>query len=114
MKDVEHRLAKATHLAAAQQRELVRKEAQIYKTIYLEVSDAVEKYATHFNFTLVLRFSSDDVGGSDNAEDVMRGLNKQVVYFRPSEDITNPICEFLNRRYQRTAAAPADSTSGAR
>lgn len=97
----------------SQQRELIRKEAQIYKTIYLEVSDAVEKYATHFNFTLVLRFSADDVNGQENPEEVMRGLNRQVVYYRPSEDITNAICEFLNRRYQRMAAAPADANGAA-
>jgi Skp family chaperone for outer membrane proteins len=97
----------------SQQRELIRKEAQIYKTIYLEVSDAVEKYATHFNFTLVLRFSADSVDGPENPEEVMRGLNKQVVYYRPSEDITNAICEFLNRRYQRMAAAPADANAPA-
>ena len=83
----------------SQQRELIRKEAQIYKTIYLEVSDAVEKYATHFHFTLVLRFHAEDLDTEQNPEDVMRGLNRQVVYYRPSEDITNAICEFLNRTY---------------
>jgi Skp family chaperone for outer membrane proteins len=96
-----------------QQRDLIRKEAQIYKQIYLEVSDAVEKYATHFHITLVLRFSGDDLGTQENPEDVMRGLNRQVVYYRPSEDITNAICEFLNRKYQRMAAAPAADGAGA-
>ena len=99
----------------SQQRDLIRKEAQIYKTIYLEVSDAVEKYAQHFSFTLVLRFSADELNGQENPEDVMRGLNRQVVYYRPSEDITNAICEFLNRRYARTAStAPADGNGAAR
>jgi Skp family chaperone for outer membrane proteins len=92
----------------SQQRELIRKEAQIYKQVYLEVSDAVEKYATHFHFTLVLRFSADELSGDQNPEDVMRGLNRQVVYYRPTDDITNAICEFLNRKYQRMTAAPAD------
>jgi outer membrane protein len=90
----------------SQQRDLIRKEAQIYKQIYLEVSDAVEKYATYYKFTLVLRFSADELSGQENPEDVMRGLNRQVVYYRPSDDITNAICEFLNKRYQRMAAAP--------
>jgi Skp family chaperone for outer membrane proteins len=98
----------------SQQRDLIRKEAQIYKTIYLEVSDAVEKYATYYHFTLVLRFSADELSGDQNPEDVMRGLNRQVVYYRPSDDITNAICEFLNRRYQKMAAAPADSSSATR
>jgi Skp family chaperone for outer membrane proteins len=96
----------------SQQRELIRKEAQIYKQIYLEVSDAVEKYATHFHITLVLRFSAEDLGTEQNPEDVMRGLNRQVVYYRPSEDITNAICEFLNRKYQRMTAAPAADGAG--
>jgi Skp family chaperone for outer membrane proteins len=94
----------------SQQRELIRREAQIYKTVYLEVVDAVQKFAAHYNYTLVLRFTSDDVSDSDNPEEVMRGLNRQVVYFRPSEDITNQIVHFLNSRYQQhTAAQPADS-----
>jgi Skp family chaperone for outer membrane proteins len=96
----------------SQQRDLIRKEAQIYKQIYLEVSDAVEKYATYYHFTLVLRFSGDELSGQENPEDVMRSLNKQVVYYRPSDDITNAICEFLNKRYQRmAAAAPADGAA---
>ena len=43
----------------------------------------------------------------------MRGLNRQVVYYRPSEDITNAICEFLNRNTQRMTAAPAADGAGA-
>jgi Skp family chaperone for outer membrane proteins len=96
-----------------QQRDLIRKEAQIYKTIYLEVSDAVERYAQHFKFTLVLRFSADELNGQENPEDVMRGLNRQVVYYRPSEDITSAICTFLNNRYGRMAAAPPTEGNGA-
>jgi len=98
----------------SQQRDLIRKEAQIYKTIYLEVSDAVEKYATYYHYTLVLRFSADELNGQENPEDVMRGLNRQVVYYRPSDDITNAICEFLNRKYQKMVSAPADSSGATR
>lgn len=97
-----------------QQRDLIRKEAQIYKTVYLEVADAVQKYATHYNFTLVLRFTSDDVETQENPEDVMRGLNRQVVYYRPSEDITNAIVNYLNARYQRTAAQPKEGAPATR
>ena len=93
----------------SQQRDLIRREAQIYKTIYLEVADAVQKYAEHYNFTLVLRFTSDDVEPSENPDEIMRGLNKQVVYFRKSDDITNSITHFLNGKYQQSAAAPADN-----
>jgi Skp family chaperone for outer membrane proteins len=98
-----------------QQRDLIRKEAQIYKTIYLEVSDAVEKYATYYHYTLVLRFSADELRGEENPEDVMRNLNRQVVYYRPENDITNAICTFLNKHYEKTAsAAPAEGAGSAR
>ncbi len=98
----------------SQQRDLIRREAQIYKTIYLEVADAVQKYASHFNYTLVLRFTSDDLDTTENPEDVMRGLNKQVVYYRPNDDITNAIVRYLNSNYQRNAAQPADAAAPAR
>lgn len=98
----------------SQQRDLIRREAQIYKTIYLEVADAVQKYASHFSFTLVLRFTSEDVETTENPEEVMRGLNRQVVYFQPKDDITNAIVRYLNSNYQRSAAQPADSAAPAR
>jgi Skp family chaperone for outer membrane proteins len=87
------------------QRDLVRREAQIYKTIYLEVADAVQKYARLKHYTLILRFSADELEVSENPEDVMRGLNKQVVYYRPSDDITVPIVTFLNSRYDQASRA---------
>ena len=96
-----------------QQRDLIRREAQIYKTVYLEVADAVQKYAVHFNYTLVLRFTADDVEGTENPEEVMRGLNRQVVYYRPNDDITNAITSFLNRNYGKMAAKPADPAAPA-
>jgi len=98
----------------SQQRDLIRREAQIYKTIYLEVADAVQKYAKHYEFSLVLRFSSEDVEATENPEEVMRGLNRQVVYYRPSDDITNAITTYLNKTYQRTAAQPAEPGAPAR
>jgi Skp family chaperone for outer membrane proteins len=90
------------------QRDLVRREAQVYKTIYLEVADAVAKYADYKKFTLVLRFSADELQSQENAEEVMRGLNKQVVYYRPNDDITSTIVKYLNREYEKTASRPSN------
>jgi outer membrane protein len=113
-KQVLNHTTQAEAFRKTQQRDLIRREAQIYKTVYLEVADAVQKYASHFNYTLVLRFTSDDVEGTENPEEVMRGLNKQVVYYRPNDDITNKIVSFLNRNYQKTAAQPSDSAAPSR
>jgi outer membrane protein len=105
--NIERTLTDHTTKAAAfqktQQRDLVRREAAIYKTIYLEVADAVQKCAASQNYTLVLRFSRDEVDSSDTPEDVMRGLNRQVVYYRPNDDITNAIIGYLNRNYEQAA-----------
>jgi len=107
-KQVLQHTTQAEAFRKTQQRDLIRREAQIYKTVYLEVADAVQKYAVHFNYTLVLRFTSDDVDATENPEEVMRGLNKQVVYYRPNDDITNAITSFLNKTYGKLAAKPAD------
>lgn len=97
----------------SQQRDLIRREAAIYKQVYLEVADAVQRYASFYHYTLVLRFSSDEVSGTENAEDVMRGLNRQVVYYRPDDDLTNHIVGYLNKQYE-TTATHTDSKAPAR
>jgi len=88
------------------QREFVRKEADIYKTIYLEVVDVVRKYAEYYNYTLVLRFNGDKLD-TDDPQQLIRGLNRQVVYYRAEDDITPAIIEYLNRRYQQAQAGSA-------
>ncbi len=110
-KTLTQHMSTADAFRKTQQRELIRREAAIYKTIYLEVAEAVQKYAAHYQITLVLRFSADDPD-SDNPEDVMRGLNRQVVYYRPSDDITNRIVEHLNNKYGRTASRAEPAAPG--
>ena len=92
------------------QREFVRKESQIYKTIYLEVSEAVEKYAYHYKYTLVMRFNREELEGADEPQDVLNRMNRQVVYYREEDDITMPVLQFLNRNYEKTAGGAADAT----
>jgi outer membrane protein len=110
--DTEKQLAKAgsdfeTFRKLAQS-EFLRKESQIYKTIYLEVTDMVEKYAKHYNYTLVMRFSREGLDGTDEPGSVIKGMNRQVVYFRPQDDITQEILDYLNKRYDSDGGtAPA-------
>ncbi len=85
------------------QRELMRKESQIYKQIYIEVTGTVKKYAEHYNYTLVIRFNRDQIGGEDgeNPQQIISGMNRQVVYFRGENDITDPIVNYLNSQYAK-------------
>ncbi|MEX2287707.1 MAG: OmpH family outer membrane protein [Planctomycetaceae bacterium] len=95
------------------QRDFLRKESQIYKTIYLEVTDMVEKYATHYHYTLVMRFNREEVGSAEDPPEVIKSMNRQVVYYRPQDDITEPILKFLNQRYSPgETAVPRPKSTG--
>ncbi len=93
------------------QREFLIKEADIYKTVYLEVETAVAQYATYYHYTLVLRFNRQSVDVAENPRDIISGMNRQVVYHRTDDDITDVILNFLNADWQskqsRSAARPS-------
>lgn len=94
------------------QRNFLRRESKIYKTIYLEVTDAVQKYAGYYKYTLVLRFNREGLDNAANPQDVIKSMNRQVVYFQSDNDITESILEFLNREYDKSASgAPRTRTS---
>lgn len=78
--------------------EMARKEAQIFEDVYLEVTDVVKKYAEFYNYTLVIRFNSDQID-ADSPQQLAQGLNKLVLYHRPENDITQPVIDFLNKQF---------------
>jgi len=88
------------------QRDFLRKESQIYKEVYMEVQSAVKMYAEYYKYTLVLRFNRTELSQEDDARGVINGMNRQVVYHNPENDITDAVLEYLNKKYQKTAAAP--------
>jgi Skp family chaperone for outer membrane proteins len=87
------------------QRDFLRKESQIYKEVYIEVQAAVKMYAEYYKYTLVLRFNRTELSQEDDARGVINGMNRQVVYHNPENDITEAVLEYLNKKYQKTAAA---------
>ncbi len=86
------------------QREFLRKEAKIYKEIYLEVSDAVALYAKHYDYTLVLRFNRLGVADGKGAKDILQKMNRQVVFYQENIDITQTILDYMNGRYKKMAS----------
>ncbi|MBL8851229.1 MAG: OmpH family outer membrane protein [Planctomycetaceae bacterium] len=110
-------LTKATELESfrkVKQREFLRKEADIYKTVYLEVQDAVSMYAKHYNYTLIMRFNRDKVESAEDPQAIIQSMNRPVVYHRTQDDLTDPILKYLNDQYTRTAARPAAPAAGTR
>ncbi len=86
------------------QRDFMRKEAEIYKTVYLEVADAVKLYAQHFKYAMILRFSRDEISASTNPEEILQSMNRQVVYFSVKDDITDSVLKYLNQKYAQTSS----------
>jgi outer membrane protein len=84
----------------AVQRDFLRKEADIYKTVYMEVSDAVKLYAQHYKYAVILRFNREEIESSSNPDEVLQSMNRQVVYFSPRDDITDAVLKYLNQKYQ--------------
>lgn len=100
------------------QRDFVRKESQIYKEVYIEVAEAVKKYAEYYNYAVILRFTREQVDAEDDVQSLMRDINRQVVYHNASYDITEDVLTFLNNRYRQSkggasnsAAAPGGTTN---
>jgi Skp family chaperone for outer membrane proteins len=99
------------------QRDFLRAEADIYKTVYLEVQDAVQKYARYYKYTLIMRFNRDKVEDAENPQEIIQSMNRPVVFHRAEDDLTDPILNFLNGEYRKTAGlntpagtAPATAT----
>jgi outer membrane protein len=102
------------------QRDFLRKEADIYKTVYLEVENAVRRYSAYYQYTLVLRFNRQKVDEAENPRDIINGMNRQVVFFRAQDDLTDPILDYLNGEWRKqngvrpaTPAKPAASPGAA-
>jgi Skp family chaperone for outer membrane proteins len=94
----------------AASRDFLKKESQIYLQVYNETSDAVKKYATHYKYTLVIRFNREELD-TENPQNLLQGMNRQVVYHQAEDDITPSVLEFLNRSYAKSATPPARTTN---
>jgi len=88
-------------------RDFMEREAQVYYSTFMEVSNAVQYYAQQHNIGMVLRFNGDSID-PNNREDILRAINKPVV-FQNNVDITPDVLALLNRGGTpgNTPAAPA-------
>ena len=94
------------------QRELLRKEADLLKTVYLETMDVVEKFADRFGYTLVMRFNSDTFEGEDMNK-MQLVMNRVIVYHRAEDDLTDGVIKYLNRQFAAGQPKAANKEAGA-
>ncbi len=108
--DMAKRLADWQVRFQLQRKEFLKSEARIYYNIYQQIQDEVEAYATANGIVAVLKFNSEppDV---EKPDDVLRDLNKPVIWHHRNLDITKVILDSINRRMvaPRNAADPSRS-----
>jgi len=85
-----------------QKKNFLEQEAKIYYTVYQEVIDCVKYHCDTTGVSLVLRFNGDPIDRNDPQE-VLKELNKSVIYYNRSIDITPVILEKLNSYQQKPA-----------
>ncbi len=104
--------AKIAAFKQTAQRELVRKEAEMMKTVYLEAMDVVEKFADRFGYTLVMRFNSETFEGEDmNKMQIV--MNRSILYHRAEDDLTDGVIKYLNRQFDNAQPKGAGGGQGA-
>jgi Skp family chaperone for outer membrane proteins len=89
-----------------QKKDLMEYEGRIYFQVYRELDDSVKRFAQKNGIALVLRYASDPVDDPNDRNEIVRGINKSVVYVDPALDITDWILQDLNR----SSAAGAGNT----
>ena len=88
-----------------ERKRILRREAQLLKTIHGEIKGVVKRAADAWGYTLVLRFNSR-ASEAVTPNSVVGELQRQVVYHRPEDDITKPVIEYLNKQFLKQSPAP--------
>ena len=96
---------------AATQRKLARRESEMFKVIYADTTSMVKKYAEYAKFTVVIRFDRKDIDETTAPAEAVQRMNKQVVFHRAEDDITDVVLQTLNKQYQGSST-PVIGTSG--
>lgn len=94
-----------------EQNRFLEKEANIYKTVYMEVTNAVGIYARYWKYTLVLRWNSAGVQSAREPKEILSGMNRLVIYSQPGDDITGEILKHLNATYAKQTAGRSTGRS---
>ncbi len=100
-KDAATRQADFNVNKALKNRELMERQGKIYNNTYKEVESAVKEFCLQYNVALVIRYNSKPADSGDPQE-ILRNIQRPIVYIKPGYDITDDIINLLNR----SAAAP--------
>ena len=88
-----------------ERKEFLHREAKIYHNVYQEIQQEVNYYASNTGIAAVLRFNGDPVN-KEKPDDVLRDINKPVIWFSQGMDITPAILSRLNERRGTSSTTP--------
>jgi len=77
-------------------KDFLEQEGHVYFDVYRELDLAVKQVAERNGIALVLRYASDPVDDPKDRNEILRGINKPIVYVHPSLDITPSVMQVLN------------------
>jgi len=93
-----------------QRKEFAKTEAKIWHMVFQEIQQEVDAFAQANGIAAVLRFSSEQPD-PEKPDEVLRDLNKPVIWYARNLDITPIVLNSLNRRAlqtdQRATPGPA-------
>ena len=108
-RDIEQEIAdrqtRLTIQVRRQQREFLEREARIYHNTYREIWQAVDYICRQYNIAVVLRFNRETADTS-KPEEVLRDINKPVVWHRENLDITDSVLAEIVRDGPAPASPP--------
>lgn len=96
---------------AATQRRLARRESEMFKIIYTDVTAAVKLYAEYAKFDHVMRFNRKGIDDTGNPQEAVQTMNKTFIYWKKDNDITDPVLDYLNRSYAKSSGTRAGTVS---
>jgi Skp family chaperone for outer membrane proteins len=102
--DLAKRQANLQVQVTLQKNQFLQQEAKIYHNVYQELWQVTDYYCKQNGVDMVLRFNGDPVD-VDRPDSVLTFINKPVVWYQKSMDITPSILQELNK------SAPAPSAA---
>ncbi|MEZ6126686.1 MAG: OmpH family outer membrane protein [Planctomycetaceae bacterium] len=96
---------------AATQRRLARRESEMFKTVYSDVTAAVKLYAEYAKFDAVMRFNRKGIDDSTSPQEAVQTMNKTFIYWNDANDITDKVLGYLNQQYAGAAGGANKSAS---
>jgi len=93
--DITRQQADLNAQISLQRKSFLEREATVLYDTYQSVLEHVRYYSETKGISLVMRFTGDPID-PNNPEEIVRGVNRPLVYFHPNIDITPIILDMAN------------------